>query len=72
MNKLRKQFGENLKRRRMEAGMTQERLADLAKLDRTAIGLLERGKRTPRLDTILTLARALDLGSPADLLVGLY
>jgi len=38
--------------------MTQEELADAAKLHRTTIGLLERGVKCPTLDTVINLARA--------------
>jgi hypothetical protein len=40
-------------------------------LHRTEISLLERCKRSPRLETIVVLARALKLDSPAELLVGI-
>jgi transcriptional regulator with XRE-family HTH domain len=60
---LRQQFGDNLKVMRERAGLSQERLAQLADLDRTEVSLLERGKRMPRLDTIVALARGLDLAT---------
>jgi transcriptional regulator with XRE-family HTH domain len=63
-----KQFAQNLRSRREEMGFSQEALADMCDLDRTTISLLERSKRSPRLDTIVTLARALRLASPAELL----
>jgi transcriptional regulator with XRE-family HTH domain len=63
-----KQFAQNLRTRREEMGFSQEALADMCDLDRTTISLLERSKRSPRLDTIVTLARALRLASPAELL----
>jgi transcriptional regulator with XRE-family HTH domain len=63
-------FASNLRHRRKEAGLTQEALADLAGLHRTAVGLLERRKRSPRLETIVALTRALDLASTCDLLEG--
>jgi transcriptional regulator with XRE-family HTH domain len=67
---LRHHFGHNLARRRAVAGFSQEKLASRAHLNRTAISLLENGKRMPRLDTIVALARALDLDSPDALLAG--
>jgi transcriptional regulator with XRE-family HTH domain len=57
------QFGRNLRELRDSTGLSQEGLASLAELDRTAISLLERGLRTPRLDTIVALAQALELDS---------
>jgi transcriptional regulator with XRE-family HTH domain len=68
MDMVREQLGSNLRRRRREAGLSQERLAELCDLHRTEIGLLERGERSPRLDTLVTLARGLELSSPCDLL----
>jgi transcriptional regulator with XRE-family HTH domain len=67
-NTANKQFAQNLRARRDELGFSQEALADMCDLDRTTISLLERSKRSPRLDTIVALARALQLGSPAELL----
>lgn len=71
MDVVREQLGSNLRRRRREAGLSQERLAELCDLHRTEIGLLERGERSPRLDTLVTLARGLELSSPCDLLDGI-
>jgi transcriptional regulator with XRE-family HTH domain len=68
---IREQFAANLREFRSEAGLSQEALADLCKLHRTEISLLERCKRSPRLETIVILARGLELGSPADLLDGI-
>jgi transcriptional regulator with XRE-family HTH domain len=68
---VREQLGSNLRRRRREAGLSQERLAELCDLHRTEIGLLERGERSPRLETLVTLARGLELSSPCELLDGI-
>jgi transcriptional regulator with XRE-family HTH domain len=68
---VREQLGSNLRRHRRNAGLSQERLAELCDLHRTEIGLLERGERSPRLDTLVTLARGLELSSPCDLLEGI-
>jgi transcriptional regulator with XRE-family HTH domain len=67
----REQFGLNLRHHRERAGLSQEGLADACDLDRTEISLLERGKRFPRLDTVVRLARGLGLASPAELLEGI-
>jgi transcriptional regulator with XRE-family HTH domain len=71
MDAARQQFGQNLRRHRERVGLSQERLADLCELDRTEISLLERGKRFPRLDTVVRLARGLELSSPSELLEGI-
>jgi len=58
-----KQFGANLSRLREQAGITQEEIAFRASLHRTEIGLLERGGRLPRIDTLAKLAGALEVPS---------
>lgn len=63
------QFGRNLARCRERAGLSQEELGYRAGLHRTAIGLLERGARTPRIDTIVRLAGAVSV-PVSDLLAG--
>ena len=61
------QFGENLRRARKRVGMSQEELAVCASIHRTEVGLLERGERTPRIDTAVKVAGA--LGAPIDELI---
>jgi transcriptional regulator with XRE-family HTH domain len=46
---------------RSERGLSQERLAQLADLDRTYVSGVERGERNPSLTTLLRLASALDV-----------
>jgi transcriptional regulator with XRE-family HTH domain len=55
------QFGECLRNARKNKGLSQEKLAELANLDRTYISLLERGKRNPSLVCITYLCKALDI-----------
>jgi len=52
-------FAVNLRRARTEAGISQEELGYVCDLHRTAISLLERAGREPRLATIVKLAGAL-------------
>jgi transcriptional regulator with XRE-family HTH domain len=61
-------FAANLRTRRKRLGLTQEALADLCDLHRTEISLLERCKRSPRLSTMVNLARGLQLSSVCELL----
>jgi transcriptional regulator with XRE-family HTH domain len=61
VNPLAWRFGANLTHFRAEAGLSQEELGFIAELHRTEIGLLERGTRVPRIDTLLKLATALDI-----------
>jgi transcriptional regulator with XRE-family HTH domain len=62
-----KQFAKNLREARRRAGLSQEELGARSALHSTEISRLERGKREPRLSTIVRLAGALEL-APADLL----
>jgi transcriptional regulator with XRE-family HTH domain len=71
MDAVRKQFAVNLRTHRDRAGLSQEALADICDLHRTEISLLERCKRSPRLETIVILSRGLELASPGDLLEGI-
>ena len=71
MPSTREQFAENLKRQRDKVGLSQEALADVCDLHRTEISLLERSKRSPRLETIVILAKGLGLSSPGELLNGI-
>ncbi|MBV9279724.1 MAG: tetratricopeptide repeat protein [Chloroflexi bacterium] len=57
-------FGDLLKRYRVAAGLSQEALAERARLSARAISDLERGlKLTPRRDTVALLIQALDLSA---------
>jgi transcriptional regulator with XRE-family HTH domain len=71
-DRMRKRFARNLRKSREQAGLSQEGLGDVCDLHRTEISLLERCKRSPRLETIVVLARGLQLDSPADLLDGIH
>ncbi|MDB9317245.1 helix-turn-helix domain-containing protein [Nodularia spumigena] len=57
-------FGQCLRNARKKKGLSQEKLAELANLDRTYISLLERGKRNPSLICITCLCKALDISLP--------
>ncbi|HVE46684.1 MAG TPA: helix-turn-helix transcriptional regulator [Acidimicrobiales bacterium] len=63
-------FGQRVRTRRLELGMSQERLAEVAGLHRNYVGSLERGERNVALLNIVRLANALDF-DPADLVGGL-
>ncbi|MDQ7011057.1 MAG: helix-turn-helix transcriptional regulator [Mariprofundaceae bacterium] len=54
-------FGRVLRDLRKKAGISQEKLALDANLDRTFISLLERGLRQPSLKTIFTIANVLEI-----------
>jgi transcriptional regulator with XRE-family HTH domain len=53
------QLGRNLARFRDQADFSQEKLAELADLDRTYLSGIERGVRNPGIKSVIRLARAL-------------
>lgn len=55
----RKAFAANVRRKRTEQGLSQERLAELCGLHRTYIGSIERAERNVSIDNIARIARAL-------------
>ena len=54
-------FAQELKRARIEAGLTQQELADKAGVHRMYVSLLERGERSPTLDVLFRLCKALEI-----------
>lgn len=67
---VREKFAANVRRQRRQSGLSQEAVGFRAELHRTQIGLLERGARMPRIDTLIKLAVALDC-DPVDLIAGI-
>jgi transcriptional regulator with XRE-family HTH domain len=65
-------FGENLRCLRKRAEISQEELGLRASLHRTEIGLLERGARTPRIDTLIKIATGLGVRIDCALLDGIF
>lgn len=62
----RKIVGENVRRLRLERGLTQEQLAFEAQIDLTYMGGIERGQRNPSLLVIARIAKSLQV-KPVDL-----
>jgi transcriptional regulator with XRE-family HTH domain len=62
-------FAQNLRRRRVAVGISQEELGERTDLHRTEISLLERAGREPRFATLLKLCGALGT-TPNDLCAG--
>ena len=60
---LRLVFARNIRLVRIHAGLSQERMAGEAGLDRAFVGTLERGQRNISIDNIELIARA--IGEPA-------
>ena len=58
---IKKKFGNNLKRLRLEKGISQESLALSADLDRTYIPSIEKGERNVSITVVEKLANALNV-----------
>lgn len=56
-----KLIGAVLQRLRKEKGLSQEVLSGLAGLDRTHYSKIERGLRSPTIDTVFKIAHALNI-----------
>lgn len=63
-------FGQRVRDRRHQLGLSQEKLAERARLHPTYIGGIERGERNLSLANILKVAHALDV-DPGELVRGL-
>ncbi|HVE47476.1 MAG TPA: helix-turn-helix transcriptional regulator [Acidimicrobiales bacterium] len=63
-------FGQRLRDRRLELGLSQEALAEAAGLHRNYVGSVERGERNIALVNILRIAGALGV-DPGELVAGL-
>jgi transcriptional regulator with XRE-family HTH domain len=62
------ELGQIVREARRKLGLSQEELADKCGLHRNAVGLIERGERTPNIDTLIALACGLE--TRPSLLVG--
>jgi transcriptional regulator with XRE-family HTH domain len=65
-----RQVGRRIRRRRRYLDLTQEEVALRASVHRTQMTLIERGRRMPRLHTLILICTALDI-SPCQLLEGI-
>lgn len=54
-----KSFGKQVREKRLERGLSQERLGQLAKVHRTYIGMIERGEKNITLTNIEKISKAL-------------
>lgn len=64
------QVGQNIARARRRVRLSQEDAAVRASMHRTAIGMIERGERMLRVDSLIKIAGALEC-DPCELLAGL-
>lgn len=54
-----KKLGTRIRRLRKEKGISQEDLANEAKIERSYMGAIERGERNPSFDKLVSIARSL-------------
>ena len=54
-------LGDELRNCREAAGLSQERLADKAGIDRTYVSILERDRQSPTVDMLIRVCRAMDV-----------
>lgn len=55
------QFGRRVKELRKSLGISQEQLSYQCELNRTFMGAIERGEKTPSLSTIIKISKGLNL-----------
>ncbi len=58
-NQIQATFGKIIRKYRLQQGLSQEKLAELASLDRTYISQIERGLKSPSISSLISLAKAL-------------
>ena len=56
-------FGDELRKARIKVGFSQEVLAEKAGVHRTYISLLERNLKSPTLDTVFRICKALGISA---------
>jgi transcriptional regulator with XRE-family HTH domain len=64
-----KEVGHNIAEARQQAGLTQMQFSERVGMIQQEISRMERGRHTPRLETLVRVARALDVPLAA-LLIG--
>lgn len=57
-NNINKKIGLKVKLERTRLGITQEKLAELADLNKNSVGAIERGESSPTIETLDRLAKA--------------
>jgi transcriptional regulator with XRE-family HTH domain len=62
--RLKKGLAQSVKLRRKELGLSQEKLADMAEIDRTYASQIERGVANPSLEVLYRVARSLEIDLP--------
>ena len=62
--RLKRGLAQSVKLRRKELGLSQEKLADMAEIDRTYASQIERGVANPSLEVLYRMARSLEIDLP--------
>ncbi len=62
--KILKNFGETVRKKRRQAGLSQEELAEKLSIHRTYMSFIERGIRNPSLLMVFKISRALKIKLP--------
>lgn len=70
LNETTRVFGERVRQRRLELGLSQEAAAVRCGIHWTQLGKVERGQRSLRLETIVKIANGLEV-DPGKLVAGL-
>lgn len=60
-NNINKKIGLKVKLERTRLGVTQEKLAELADLNKNSVGAIERGESSPTIETLDRLAKAFNI-----------
>ena len=60
---IKESFPDKFRQAREDAGLTQQQLSEFADLSVTGLAMIERGERTPSLDTAARICWALDVAS---------
>lgn len=60
-NQINKKIGIKVKLERTKRGLSQEKLAELADMNKNSIGAIERGTSSPSVDTLAKIADAFGL-----------
>ncbi len=59
-----KSIGVRIRKLRLEKGISQEALADAARIERSYMGAIERAERNPSIDKLASIAKALKVSLP--------
>ncbi len=61
--KTREALGKRIQKQRKAVGLTQEGLAEIVKISRTHMGHIEQGRKSPSLEVLDKIARALKINA---------